>query len=106
MTINIREKAAAIDLGLGLDLATRIGNAVDQVFHHHENEIRWIPHPKMPSDPMTKADVAKSNDALTHLLKSGTISLIDEEAEMLHRKNGNREKGRSKTASKRALLED
>jgi hypothetical protein len=36
MTINIREKVAAIDLGLGLDLVTRIGNAVDQVFHHHE----------------------------------------------------------------------
>jgi hypothetical protein len=79
---------------------------IRQIFSRHGSEVRWIPHPKMPSDCMTKADVSKSNDALSHLLRHGTVSLVDESTEMGKRKEGSREKGRSKTASKRALLED
>ena len=79
---------------------------IQEVFQKHDSEIRWIPHPKMPSDCMTKADVSKSNDALSHLLRNGTVCLVDEGTEMVRRKEGTREKDKSKTASKRALLED
>ena len=42
------------------------------------SHIRWIPHPLMPADSMTKADPSAGNDALRHLLRTGKL-VWDEE---------------------------
>ena len=42
------------------------------------SRIRWIPHPLMPADLMTKADPSTGNDALRHLLRTGKL-VWDEE---------------------------
>ena len=36
------------------------------------SHIRWIPHPLMPADSMTKAGPSAGNDALRHLLRTGS----------------------------------
>ena len=62
-----------------------------------------MPHPRMPVDIMTKADVSRGNNALSHMLKTGRLCLIHEEAEMLERKETGVKPGRSKSASIRIL---
>ena len=57
----------------------------------------------MPPDIMTKADLSKGNDALEHLMKTGTIKLVEETEEMTARGKGMRNTNRSKAASKREL---
>ena len=57
----------------------------------------------MPSDVMTKADVDKGNAAMTHLLRSGCIRLLDEAVEIAARQNSGTKPGRSKRASSRLL---
>jgi hypothetical protein len=57
----------------------------------------------MPVDIMTKSDVSKGNNALSHMLKTGRLCLIDEGAEMLMRKETGIKPGRSKAASIRVL---
>ncbi|CAK0903387.1 unnamed protein product, partial [Prorocentrum cordatum] len=42
------------------------------------SQIRWLPHGRMPADPLTHADPAKSNLALHDLLCRGTLCLVDE----------------------------
>eukprot|EP00959_Pyramimonas_sp_CCMP1952_P071157 1485534-Pyramimonas_sp.AAC.1 len=42
--------------------------------------IRWMPHPLMPVDCMTKSDLAKTNAAHLMLLKSGMLRLTAEDA--------------------------
>ena len=42
------------------------------------SHIRWIPHPHMPADSMTKADPSAGNDALRHLHRTGKL-VWDEE---------------------------
>ena len=42
------------------------------------SHIRWIPHPLMPADSMTKADPSAGNDALRHSLRTGKL-VWDEE---------------------------
>ena len=42
------------------------------------SHIRWIPHPLIPADSMTKADPSAGNDALRHLLRTGKL-VWDEE---------------------------
>jgi len=59
--------------------------------------IRWIPHPLMPVDSLTKADWGKGNAALEHLLRYGRFCLSSEDLEL-----GGRV-GRSKRASERHL---
>ena len=68
--------------------------------------IRWIPHPRMPVDIMTKSDVAKGNAAMTSLLKSGRWRLLDEHDEVEERKAGKAKPGRSKSASLKELAKD
>lgn len=72
-------------------------------FNRTSGTVRWVPHTHMPADIMNKADVAKGNDALHHLLKHGTVQLIDEKGEMARRQAGLTETGRTKAASRRAL---
>ena len=59
--------------------------------------IRWIPHPLMPADSMTKADPSAGNDALRHLLRTGKL-VWDEETirQSAHL-------GRTKAVSRRKL---
>ena len=42
------------------------------------SHVRWIPHPLMPADSMTKADLSAGNDALRHMLRTGQL-VWDEE---------------------------
>ena len=37
------------------------------------SHIRWIPHPLILADSMTKADPSTGNDALRHLLRTGKL---------------------------------
>jgi hypothetical protein len=59
--------------------------------------VRWIPHPLNPADMLTKADLAKANDALSYLLRTGRLCLSTEEAELRRRA------GRTKAASRAEL---
>ena len=61
------------------------------------SRIRWIPHPLMPLDSMTKMDPSAGNDALRHLLRTGKL-LWDEET--IRQSAG---LGRSETVSRRQL---
>ena len=65
--------------------------------------IRWVPHPLMPSDMMTKSDVRKGNAALSTLLRSGKWKLLDEKTETQERQGGKVKPGRSQAASRREL---
>ena len=75
-------------------------------FNGSGTTIRWIPHPRMPVDIMTKSDVAKGNAALSELLRSGKWRLLDEENEIPERQSGKPKPGRSKGASRRELGAD
>ena len=61
--------------------------------------LRWVPHPKMIADGLTKDDLAKGNGALEELLRSGKLCLWDEAEELDRRKKFPHLKGRSKKAS-------
>ena len=65
--------------------------------------IRWIPHPLMPVDCMTKSDLPKTNAAQLALLKSGMLRLSAEDTAIQGRKDDPRTKGRSRAESKRQL---
>ena len=49
-----------------LDLAS-----LRQQVQARDTLIRWVPHPRMIVDIMTKANVTKGNAALTHFLQTG-----------------------------------
>ena len=55
-----------------LDLA-RISEALE----HAKGSVRWIPHGRMPVDPMIKDDITKCNAALFDLMNRGRLILID-----------------------------
>ena len=61
--------------------------------------IRWSPHPRMIADVLTKDDISKSNGAFEELLKCTKLTLWDESAELLRRKQEPKTKNRSKKAS-------
>ncbi len=44
--------------------------------------VRWIPHFKMFADALTKPDLSKCTGALLHMLRSGSLKLVDEETEL------------------------
>ena len=64
---------------------------------------RRLPHLLNPTDIMTKADVAKGSDALSHLLRSGMMVLSDAEEERSALASEGAKQHRSKEASKRYL---
>jgi hypothetical protein len=72
---------------------------VRQSLQHARTQVRWVPCPRMLVDIMTKSAVSKGNNALSHMLKTGQLCLIDEEAEMLERKETGVSPGCSKAAS-------
>eukprot|EP00959_Pyramimonas_sp_CCMP1952_P164136 3431614-Pyramimonas_sp.AAC.1 len=65
--------------------------------------IRWMPHPLMPVDCMTKSDLAKINAAQLMLIKSGMLRPTAEESSILERKGDPRTRGRSRAESTRQL---
>ena len=86
------DRRAAIDLAVIRGTMDRIGSA-----------IRWIPHPFMPVDCLTKSDMAKTNAAQLHLLKSGMLRLTAESQSLQSRKEDPDARNRSRAASKRQL---
>eukprot|EP00959_Pyramimonas_sp_CCMP1952_P416912 8734594-Pyramimonas_sp.AAC.1 len=67
------------------------------------SSMRWMPHPLLPVDCLTKADMAKCNAAQLHLLKSGLLRLAAEEQSSQKRKEDPGAKNRSRAASRRQL---
>ncbi|CAK0863956.1 unnamed protein product, partial [Prorocentrum cordatum] len=65
--------------------------------------IRWLPHGRMPADPLTHADPAKGNLAFHDLLCRGTLCLVDESGHINERSLNTALKSRSRGASRRAL---
>eukprot|EP00959_Pyramimonas_sp_CCMP1952_P142855 2990636-Pyramimonas_sp.AAC.1 len=57
----------------------------------------------MPVDPLTKDDITKSSAALFDLMSHGRLCLIDEEEEVIRRRDQPELKDRSQAASRRAL---
>ena len=64
---NRQDRRTAVDLAI-----------VRETLKAHGSHIRWIPHPLMLADSMTKADRSAGNDALRHLLRTGKL-VWDEE---------------------------
>ena len=86
------DRRAAIDLAVIRGTMDRIGSA-----------IRWMPHPLLPVDCLTKSDMSKCNAAQLHLLKSGLLRLTAEEQTLQSRKEDPGAKNRSRAASRRQL---
>eukprot|EP00959_Pyramimonas_sp_CCMP1952_P400847 8399426-Pyramimonas_sp.AAC.1 len=70
------------------------------------SQIRWLPHGRMPADPLTHADPSKSNLALHDLLCRGSMCLVDEGGHLDERALNMSLKSRSRGASRRALIEE
>ena len=87
-----RDRRTAIELAIVAEDMARCGAAV-----------RWVPHSRMVVDVLTKADVAHTNAALSELVRSGLLQLVDEQREIMARGVGESSKSRSLAASKRAL---
>ena len=68
--------------------------------------IRWVPHQKMLVDCMTKESIEKGNGAMTQFLKSGWLSLVDVQEELVHRKTDAAYRSRSLKASTDRLLKE
>ena len=68
--------------------------------------IRWIPRPRMPVDIMTKSDVARGNEALGEMLRTGRWRLLHEATEIRERREGKAKPGRSRAASRKELAQD
>ena len=85
-----QDRRTAIEIAIILDGLRRSNSTV-----------RWAPHPRMIADVLTKDNIAKSNGALEEVLRTGRISLWEEEEELQKRKENPVFKLRSKKASER-----
>eukprot|EP00969_Alexandrium_andersonii_P291067 12867018-Alexandrium_andersonii.AAC.1 len=47
--------------------------------------IRWCPHAKMVADSLAQDDYMRTSGALPDLLRTGTLSLVDETEELARR---------------------
>ncbi len=65
--------------------------------------MRWLPHPYMPVDVMTKADLSKSNAAQFQLLRTGLPKITAESDHLEKRHQDPTAKGRSHAASLKLL---
>ena len=83
---NRQDRPTAVDLAI-----------VRETLKAQRSHIRWIPHPLMPADSMTKADPSDGNDALRHLLRNG--KLVWDEETIRH----SARLGRTKAVSRRQL---
>ena len=83
---NRQDRRTAVDLAI-----------VRETLKAQGSHIRWIPHPLMPADSMTKADPSAGNDALRHLLRTGKLVWDEETIRQ------NARLGRTKAVSRRQL---
>ena len=83
---NRQDRRTAVDLAI-----------VRETLKAQGSHIRWIPHPLMPADSMTKADPSAGNDALRHLLRTGKLVWDEETIRWSARL------GRTKAVSRRQL---
>jgi hypothetical protein len=90
-----QDRRTALELAVIVDSVQKAGS-----------EIRWTPHQRMPVDMLTKADFAKTNGALLHLLRTGQLRIDKEDAEMMRRKRDESARSRSRRSSERLLAED
>ena len=89
-----QDRRNALELAVVVDVMKKTGS-----------DIRWTPHQRMPVDMLTKVDIAKSNGALIHLLKSGALRLDKEDEELVRRQADRAARSRTRKATER-LLED
>ena len=71
---------------------------ISEAMSQAKGVLRWSPHPKMIADTLTKDDIARSNGALEEVLRTGRLSLWDEQHELEKRKDP-KFRRRSKKAS-------
>ena len=86
------DRRSAIDLAVCRETLGRIGGTV-----------RRVPHPVMTVDALTKADLAKSNAAQLHMLKSGMMKLTPEKDSLSAHCEDPTTRDRSRAASLRQL---
>lgn len=79
-------------------------NLLRETFHRTGATIRWVPHHLMIVDSMTKSDINKGHDALSHLLRTGRLLLTNEDQEKGAARGVDRQ-NRSKAASRRRLAQ-
>lgn len=89
-----KSPASRQDRGTSIELAI-ICEAVSQT----DSTVRWTPHPRMIADTLTKDDISRSNGALEELLRSGCLTLWEEDKELQRRQEEPSAKRRSKKAS-------
>ena len=87
-----RDRRTAIELAIVAEDLARSGA-----------QMRWVPHSRMVVDVLTKADVAHPNAALSELVRTGHLQLVDEQRELAARSAGESSKRRSRAASQRVL---
>eukprot|EP00959_Pyramimonas_sp_CCMP1952_P454309 9469693-Pyramimonas_sp.AAC.1 len=95
-TMQKEGNASAKDRRTALDLAI-----ICEALERARGSVRWVPHERMPVDPLTKDDITKCNAALFDLMSHGRLILVDEGAELERRKAAPELKGRSQQASRR-----
>ena len=91
-TSSARDRRTAIELAI-----------VAETLSRHKSRVRWVPHGRMPVDPLTKADISSSNAALCDLIRSGHLCLVEEAVELAARREGVTSKSRSQKASRDLL---
>ena len=83
-----QDRRTSIELAIICEAVSQTGSTV-----------RWTPHPRMIADTLTKDDIGRSNGALEELLRSGLLTLWEEDVELRRRQEEPSSKGRSKKAS-------
>jgi hypothetical protein len=87
-----QDRRTALELAVIIDLMIKTGS-----------QIRWTPHPRMPVDVMTKADITKGNGALLHMLKHGHLRIDKEENELIRRRSDPAARSRTRQSSEKLL---
>ena len=90
-----RDRRTAIEMAIIAEALGKAGGVV-----------RWVPHPRMPVDSLTKDDIGKANVALHELIQSGHLILVDETEELVQRQRGQRSKSRTQAASRRIFQQN
>ena len=86
------DRRIAIDLAVIRTVMTRVGS-----------HIRWVPHPAMPVDPLTKSDIQKGNMAQFKMLSSGMLRLAAEADSLRDREDRAAGRDRSRAFSGKHL---
>ena len=86
------DRRIAVDLAVIREIMERLGSS-----------IRWVPHPAMTVDVMTKSDVSKGNASQFRMLETGLLRLVAEEDSLKERKEHPSSKNRSRASSSKYL---